>query len=202
MQNVLTRTALFLFVCYVGTGAVFAQIDPDPDGIGVYFDLEATQVVTTALADENVEAYLILTNPSEVGTVWMWEGGVAPYFGEPIMELAQVFGAPVNAINIFNNMPGDPRWHCLAFPDPGTPVPLDPITVLAVLDIWVMDDTEPVNLYAYGYYSPAQGAPFVDLNPSSGAPHLPVAVINGDAPTAIDEDGAAATWSRIKGTFR
>lgn len=42
--------------------AAFAQADTDPNGIGVYFDLEATQVCTTAGAYQPVDAYLILTN--------------------------------------------------------------------------------------------------------------------------------------------
>jgi hypothetical protein len=52
---------------------VAAQIDPDPDGIGVYFDLEATQVVAMAEESEFVTASLFATNISQQGGVVFWD---------------------------------------------------------------------------------------------------------------------------------
>jgi hypothetical protein len=43
------RQTLFVLAFMLSTwGAAWAQLDPDPDGLGVYFDQEATLVVATA----------------------------------------------------------------------------------------------------------------------------------------------------------
>jgi hypothetical protein len=52
---------LFLATLFIllSVTSIFAQVDPDPDGIGVYFGVEATMVTTTAVTDEFVQAYLV-----------------------------------------------------------------------------------------------------------------------------------------------
>ncbi len=74
-SHVLFQVALFMLLV---ANASIAQVDPDPDGIGVYFDVEATLVSTTAVTGEYVQAYLIGTNLSQSGDIDYWEAMVIP----------------------------------------------------------------------------------------------------------------------------
>ena len=66
------RNTLQIVFFIVLASCAFAQIDPDPDGIGIYFDLEATQVSATVEVGEAVTGYLIATNPSQEGGLAAW----------------------------------------------------------------------------------------------------------------------------------
>jgi len=64
--------------------SAMATVDPDPDGIGVYFDLPGDIVCTTTAAPfANVVGFLLATNPSASAGIsgWeaqIWTGGAAP----------------------------------------------------------------------------------------------------------------------------
>jgi len=182
---------------------VAAQIDPDPDGIGVYFDLEATQVVAMAEEGEFVTAYLFATNISQPGGVVFWEASIEPNItvppDDPAAWAGYIYGAPVDSYNYAMNVPGDPSWHCIAMPQP--PLPVAPLTLLAYLSIHILDGSYPIALYVT--YDPLYSVvgtdgPYHDLFHSSGAEDLPVAVINGQGPIAAQ----AATWSQLKSLYR
>ena len=67
-----TASILVLFVCLAG-GAV-AQLDPGPDGIGIYFDMDATIFCTTTAAPfTSITAYLLITDPSTSEPITGWE---------------------------------------------------------------------------------------------------------------------------------
>ena len=71
-------TFMSCIIVLLAVQPVAAQIDPDPDGIGIYFDEAATQVATEAPISELVEAYLIATRSSQSG------GSVADPSSKPI----------------------------------------------------------------------------------------------------------------------
>jgi len=182
---------------------VAAQIDPDPDGLGVYFDLEATEVVATAEEGEVVTAYLFATNISQPGDVVYWQAGVAPNMtlppDDPAAWAGYVLGTPVDSANYAMNMPGDPRWFCIAMPQP--PLPVATLTLLAYLNIQVLDSNYPIALHVTFdpmYSVVGTDGPYHDLFPSSGAEELPVAVINGQGPI----EAQTATWGQLKSMYR
>jgi hypothetical protein len=73
MKKLLALAAIALLA-----GSAFAQIDPDPDGMGVYFDMEGLvncQEVAFTGGPQFVNAYLLLTNPSGA-QVLAWEARV------------------------------------------------------------------------------------------------------------------------------
>ena len=73
MKALITLLALTLIA-----GSAFAQIDPDPDSIGVYFDLDGNTICgTTAFPYETALAYLLITNPSDPFGVSGWEANVS-----------------------------------------------------------------------------------------------------------------------------
>ena len=187
---------LFLILVLMFPVLAFGQVDPDPDGIGVYFDLEATSLTTTAIPGDIVQAFLIGTRLAQTGDVWIWSAGLCPNLAE-----AQVFGSPTNGgFNYSMNMPGDPCWSCLTF---GFDQPLvaQEITVLAHLDILVYGDLGPISLYiregAYYQMGPEPGLE-IFLHPSSGSFAQPVATINGPAPVSV----VSATWDSLKSMYR
>ena len=68
MKKLLAFTAILAL-----STVAMAQLDPDPDGMGIYFDMDAT--ITCVENDPGmapVEVYLLLTNPSGP-TVGAWE---------------------------------------------------------------------------------------------------------------------------------
>lgn len=68
------KTALTLIMLVLMAGTVLAHIDPTPDAIGIYFDLDATSSCTTTAAPFSpVTAYLLITNISTTQTVTGWE---------------------------------------------------------------------------------------------------------------------------------
>jgi len=192
MKNIHVPFQVSLFMLLAANFST-AQVDPDPDGIGVYFDVEATNVSTTAVTGEFVQAYLVGTNLSQSGDIDYWEAYVFPDQG------ASVSGTPYGSFNYAMNMPGDPSWHCVAlWPEP--PLPAQTITLLASLEIQVLDDSLPIGLFIrgdarYRLYGSLEEFP---LFPSSGSPDLPAATINGEAPVAIDP----GAWGSLKAMFR
>jgi hypothetical protein len=181
----------------LATGAI-AQIDPDPDGFGIYFDYGASQVsVAAPEGTESITAYLVLTNPSVQGNLTHWSASVWTFLDEP--GYAAIFGSPYNGYNLETNMPGSEHWvfEVSVYPDH----PATEITMLAHLTILPYVFDEPINLYvgagyeSAGYGTDAGGAYF---HPSSGGWDLPVAVINGTAPVAVDVE----SWGMLKTLYR
>ncbi len=195
----MTIAKIILVSCCISIGsAAFAQIDADPDGIGVYFDQGATQVAVTVPVGESVDAYLIATNPSQTGTLALWEASVGP------SGPGYIVGEPYNGFNMLTNMPGSGHVSFAVGMDVPNP-DLESITILAVLEITVLEEG-PVGIFVGGwsydwpYYRPNDfyHGPDTTLYPSSGSSSFPVAMINGAAPVAIDEQ----SWGGVKSLFR
>lgn len=191
---------LFLVFIIVRASGALAQIDPDPDGIGIYFDLEATQISTTVEVGDVVTGYLIATNPSQEGGLSTWVATVR----STVLEV-YIWGSPINGINVATNMP--PGGSIFSFVvSQNTPLPpLQSITLLGTLGITVMADG-PIGLEVHGgwelefpmYRVDEFDSPDHWLYPSSGNVDQPVAVINGPAPVATEP----LLWGQVKSLFR
>lgn len=197
----ITKAVYVLFFISIASMAS-AQIDPDADGIGIYFDQGAT-VNSTVIAEGThvVNAYLILTNPSLEGNLDYWYCEVSTYLDDQ-NNYASIAGHPVNGSNVFDiNMPGSSTWGFRVFPHSDPPLEATLTTVLAELEILIYDFDSPVFLYVRGagdevVYS--AGPESASMNPSSGSWDLPVAVINGEALVANDTQ----SWDRVKSLYR
>jgi hypothetical protein len=191
------KILLVVFFIVLASGSL-AQIDLDPDGIGIYFDQGANIVSTTAPEGTHaVTAYLILTNPSLDGILDHWSLYVSTYFDTPGQN-AVIWGDPYNGINISTNMPGSEHFHFNVWVNPEPPYPTGEVTLLAELEILPVTFTEPINIFVWegAFYSVSDvGGAF--MNPSSGDWSLPVAVINGPSPVALEPH----SWGEVKSLF-
>ena len=194
----MSKTIALLMLLLLAVPAL-AQLDPDPDGIGVYFDPAATLIASQAFVGETVPAYLILTRPSQAGGLALWEAYVGPAGFN-----AMVRGTPVGGGNMLTTPPGNLGVSFAVGMDQPYPA-LQTVTILAELQISVTGGG-PVELWVGGY---SYELPFYRLDdfyhgtegfmtPSSGSTTLPVAVINGDDPVAAD----VLSWGGVKALYR
>jgi len=194
------KKSFVVFFCVLMTSGVLAQVDPDPNGLGIYFDENATLVsMTVEEGTETVTAYLILTNPSVEGNLIHWAAGISSYLDTP--GNAAITGFNVHGHNLAINMPGSANWIFEVSVNDDPPFPTTENTILAEIMIWPMVYDVPINLYVtLGYESGGYGTDNggAEFHPSSGDWNLPVAVINGQAPVATE----SYTLSRVKSLYR
>lgn len=182
-------------------GSGFAQADPDPNGIGLYFDADAT-ITCVDLAPDFVNpqmiGYLVITNPTE-------SSGIAAFECNLSLVGAAALGSPqwtVPAINVGTG--GD---LLVGF---SAPLPAAPVVVLAQYSATIfapapaqifitpVQNTEPT-VPGEMVYSPADDpGNFQILRQSTGGIDVAVFVINGDCPVASDND----TWGGVKSMYR
>ena len=185
----------------------FAQIDPDPDGIGLYFDMEATEVcMATAAPFESITAYLLATNITEESGISGWEMEVL--IDGPLVAAAweligiqplNVFTAPVFAVGL-----GE---HGLANPI------VNNVVHLATLTAFVMAPTDQVsfgiknhdssswNPPAPGYAAGDDAGNLVAFQVSSGYPFgAAVAVVNMDCENVVANDDVS--FGSVKALYR
>ena len=194
--------AALLLLLVLLPAAAPAQVDPDPVGIGMYFDTAAT-VNVLAVPGAGGEpapvatAWLVVTRLPQGTSVGYWNGTVAPYAPGAWSDTgAFIFGFTVVGQNLAMNMPGDPRWSFLVFEDPGV-LPGGDAVVLARLEI-TCASAQPIPLYVQWAEIGVYGYPSSVPQPSSGAWDRPVAMINGPAPVAV----TGVTWGGVKSLFR
>jgi len=184
--------------------AAFAQADPDPDGISVYFDLEATQTCTVTTANfEQVFAYLMITNPSR-GGVSGWEVNVTTTGG---------FTAPSWATEAGADLGGDASGAFQEFFVGIGPSPLalmGSVVHVATFSCYVFSPADVVEFFIEPYTTssiPENPAPcytdpievgiIVPLQVASGSYELPVAQVN--ACTVVETE--ARSWGGVKALF-
>jgi len=80
----------------VGKSA-FGGFDPEPNKLGLYFDLEARFPCEVAYPFESVTAYLILTNATS-DMLFGWEAAVRPVSEELFVGSAEVMGGGTNSL--------------------------------------------------------------------------------------------------------
>jgi len=149
------KKMLILLVVMLSATTASAIIDPDPDIMGFFFDLEADNPCVEGIAPyAQIPMYLVITNPT-FDALYGFE------FGYDIdgqgMVLNMVYANP-SVIDV-----GSPGNHIAGF---GSPSPTTPVTLLATLAILYMDTTmAPLNFFMHG------------TTPSSIDPQYPVVLL-------------------------
>lgn len=191
-----------LIVAVLVAPAAHAVVDPDPDGIGVYFDLEADITETVVTPSVPFDAYVILTNPSraEIHAIsFSFNINVPPEAEASFFRLSYevVFGC-IDPLLDFHPFYGD-VWCGGTEPIPGSPAVvllrwqfmlLAPVSAEFYLGQSTLSDPPPM-----AYESEAGWVP---MHVSSGDPAQPVAMINGTGVVSSE----ATTFGRLKALYR
>ena len=196
-MKLLTLVA-FLMIALAGTAA--AQLDPDDDGIGVYFDPCAC-VICMELEPAIYTGYIVITHPTSPEGVGGWEARIT-------------YDGPVTVTNWA--FQGE-AYNFMTPPDfyvgIGTPI-INPFTypaiVVATFELALLSDTPEVNFWIDGvlrHSLPDRMPAYLDgsdyniikpLQQPTGGPQFPVATINGGCAVPNDD----LTWGDIKTLFR
>lgn len=207
MKQILKNLIIVGIVITMLASAAIAQIDPDPDGIGLYADLAATQTSISVAPFTEFEVYLVATNISEEDIViWGTEIGWDP--GLLYMDHSFPYGNIDNHIFFFGTDEADMAiagsdYSILAY---------GPNAHLLTISFLFFDNI-PHYLYLrpfwYGSGPDTQISygskqmhdayePNIPLHPSSGSFDLPVFVVNGDAPV----ESESMSFGQVKRLYR
>jgi len=183
---------LLIAACVLLAPAAEAQIDPDPDNVGIFFDLNAT-VNCAEVYFSAIECYIMILSPSEPSGV----GGMSATF-----ELSPTL------IFLGLNCPGDiilpPPWpeFQVFF---STPLPPELVVPICSFTIFVLD-IQPAFLTIHDAHYIAGDDPglVIPLHPMThydyyGNPN-PVAAVNAGADLCPVSD-AKTTWGGLKALY-
>jgi hypothetical protein len=196
------KLVILLMLSLMATSA-FAVVDPDPDMLGIYFDLNADDNCLTTAANVPFFAYVILTNPTVPGVEafeFGYENAVPVGLETLIFQLATTL--PAGAIDVGDGIPtGGNIIAGLA-----VPVPAAPATVLVTWQYLLLTPM-PVEMYltASNPSSIPGGLPVIQaegslrqVGLSTGGPDNPVATVNAGCAVATESD----TWGGLKSLYR
>ncbi|RKZ16674.1 hypothetical protein DRQ50_05850 [bacterium] len=181
-------------------GPVAAQLDPDDDGIGVYFDPCAC-VICMPMEPGVHTGYVIVTHPTSPLGVGGWEAKIT-WDGPATVGNWNLQGGFNYAMNNYEWIVGEatPLINPFTFP----------AIIVATFDLTLIDDAVPVNFWIDGiqqhslpYRQPAylDGSDYNIIKPlqqPTGGPQYPVATLNGGC-AVPNED---LTWGDVKALFR
>jgi hypothetical protein len=192
------KKLLVLVLAMAFAGSAFAVVDPDPNMVGIYFDMSADTYCTNAAPYGTVPAYLMLTNP-DFDALYGFEVGYT--FEGNGMVLSTVF-ANAQALDV-----GGPGNHIVGF---GAPSDTQPATLLATLSfLYMATDMSPVvfNLMGTDPSSNTEGLPTMLLAGGqlkttgfSTIDGMYCAVINGVCEDIVDTDDMS--FDGVKSLYR
>ncbi len=197
------KLVVLLLVSLMATSA-FAQIDPDTDMLGVYFDMEGLSNCLDIGPSIPFFAYVTITNPSAV-EVHGLEFGYTLTTTAPGSIFRLLNGLPVGAVDLGQNtdLMGGDYVVGLASPLPATTsvefvtwqfMLLAPQTVEIFLGPSVVPSIDN-GLPAYEIGGSIQSLGLATGPPSAG---FPVAAVNGECPVAVEN----ASFGSVKSLFR
>lgn len=200
MKKIADCAILVLAVgCVIAASSVesFAQTDPYPNSVGIYFDEDAFGNTANVVPPAVAVAYLIATRYDGLGGVDAWRGGVSC---EVPVE-ATIRGGGVNA---FSNGPDFFLHFDVSL---ATPLPLSSSIVLAELSVDITTEA-PIKMYLESSVEGdglvcSSGGDERHLQPSVPCYSLPcypawVASINLNGPVMSD----TINWGEIKSLYR
>lgn len=198
-----TLKALFILLTIFVSSAQ-ATVDPDPDGIGVYFDAEADIHEIVVPVSVPFFAYVILTNPSapEIMGYEFSATRAIPAGMETMVFVLDEIWHGYNEI-----LPVEPPEQGGNFMIGwGTPEPTSPATILVtwqimllaplVMDFHIGPSTGDFGTNGQLTYDTPTGP--VSMHVSSGAPALPVATVNGSGIVPA----SSTSFGSLKALFR
>jgi hypothetical protein len=194
MKKLITLAVL---VALVGGGEATAQLDPYPDGLGLYYDADATEY---CLLDASglVEIYLFLTRCSQPSGISGWECHAT--YTIPAGDFEVGWTLPAGSLNVSSA----PDFAVgLA-----TPLPNAPIMLLATLQILVfspaiiefyLGPADHPSIPGYPVYAAGDDPGIlIPMHLISGNPSVPVAWLNG----CFTVDAEPRSFGSVKALYR
>jgi len=177
-----------------------AQLDPDNDGIGVYFDPCAC--VNCISMDVGLQrAFLVITHPTSPQGVGGWECKMWME-GPAYMTNVDLQGQEINM--------GTPPEYIVGTVEPQINPFTYPAIVVAVIDFLITTTADPITFWIDGtrFHSLPERVPayldgsdnniIKELKQATGGRDFPVATVNGDCAVATETE----TWGGVKALFR
>ena len=195
------KLLLALFILPAIAGMAYAQLDPDDDGIGVYFDPCACNNCISMDVGSH-RAFLVITHPTSPAGVHGWEAklwATGPMF---------ITGVGLQGANI--NVGVLPNEYIVGVVDPLINPFTYPAVVIATIDFYLSATAPAAQFWIDGvmFHSlPEKQPAYLDgsdtnvikkLQQSTGGRDFPVATINGDCAVAVEGE----TWGGVKALFR
>ncbi len=200
MKTLLT----LLTIALVATGAM-AVMDPDPNGIGIYFDLDGDVVCTTTAAPfANVTAYLLATNIDATSGISGWEAMITTGGAAPV--------APAWTLAAGLDVDDSPEGFQVGI---GTvsPLPFGTTILMATWSGFVMNSTDMIEFFVSGvpgsvsfpstpgYAAGDNAGDLREMQVSSGTGmSMPVAAINAPECSVVSNENL--TFSNVKSLYR
>lgn len=195
-----------LLAAYLIASPAFAVIDPDPDMMGIYFDLDANENCLTIGPSTPFFAYAILTNPT-IPSVNAYE-----FSNELVI--------PEGVESLIFRLSDYPYWGFHPWPpnpDPlggdyivglAAPYPTSPSTPLHVWQYMLLG-VIPIEIYLRAPSIPsipgdlpivmnAEGNILMQVGLSTGGPDIPVATVNTDCVVGLED----TNFGSVKALFR
>ena len=196
---------MLLMASLVATSAI-AVIDPDPDMMGIYFDLDANDNCLTIGTNTPFFAYLILTNTT-APAINAYELGLDIVIPDGLENMFfRLYSAPNDPDICFGGNPGPLGGDYIV----GLPVPF-PAEPAIILHIWIymLLAPMPVEMYIHSASTPsipgdfpvvqnAEGNILMQVGLSTGGPDIPVATVNTDCVVGVEE----VSFGSLKALFR
>ncbi|MCP4291838.1 MAG: hypothetical protein GY780_08400 [bacterium] len=198
------KIAFALLLTLLVAGNAFAQLDPDDDGIGVYFDPCACVNCLELPAGEHL-GYLVITHPTSEDGVLGWEATVWNE-GPGVVTEWELLGDAINVATRENEFIvglGSPEINPYTYP----------AVVVAVMHLFIFDESAPVEFFIDGVYFNSipggeqpnylDGADYEIIKPLQqiqGSADLPVAIINGDCDGVVATENT--TFDGLKALYR
>jgi hypothetical protein len=189
----------------VFAGTAMAQIDPDPDGIGLYFDMDGTSVCGEAGTGMTANIYLAITNASRSAGISGWEAHVVLPDPLPAGHFVLAWTLFGDGLNLFA-----PPDFVVGL---GSPLPWTPAIVVLNIQMGVFGAPtcipmalRPANQPSHpGYMVYVNAADFTDivnLQYSAGADYnAPCAMLNCGPDCGVVSD-EASSWGSVKSLYR
>lgn len=200
-MKTLVTAALCMTLLTLRFGPATAQLDPDDDGIGIYFDPCAC-VNCIPMEAGPQEGYIVITHPtSQMAGVGGWEAKIWPV-GPATVTNVTLEGLAINV--------GNAPEYIVGLANPINNPFTYPAVVVATVEFTLLDESTPVNWYIDGIYFHSMdekvpcyldGADYsikIALQQPTGGPGIPVATINGQCAVPADN----VSWSGVKSLYR
>ena len=193
-------TVYALLALLILVSGAYAQLDPDKDGIGVYFDPCAC--VNCISMDVGLQrAFLVITHPTSPQGVGGWECKMWME-GPAYMTNVDLQGQEINM--------GTPPEYIVGTVEPQINPFTYPAIVVAVIDFLITTTADPITFWIDGtrFHSLPERVPayldgsdnniIKELKQATGGRDFPVPTVNGDCAVATETE----TWGGVKALFR